>query len=605
LHQHPSKKRYQVGDGSLETDSLAKEKYYREFLFSECRPVAELIPLWQQYKEKHQIFKFEDWLAKRDRARKDNYHLGKLLGHDFYEHVHREMCSFYVQKNFDGVYKQEYTLADLHNGILKHHRLREQEMMLLAPRGAFKSTTNMVDCVSWIINCPDIRIMILSGEYKLAQKFMLQVKGYFYLPEDAAPSQFQQLFPEFIIQEDLMTMTPLTTPARVISQEGTPTLWVNSIGSSLSGWHCDILKGDDVVTDENSNSEETREKVNEKWTGAYNLLDEWGFVDNIGTRYFPSDVFGERLKLQDKLPLKFLRRQAWTVKEEYQNLKLEELQEHQVELYFPEKISFKSLRDKLLRNKTQFLCQQLNLPAGGDDLLCFEEDKMRAAHLDFWACPQSGDVFICFDTSSGSQSGDYSAGAVGRIKDEELYVLEVLFGKWKPSELSMQIVAAAAKWNPKTVLIEDWPGSELVKREINTLATARGLRIPLHWIKRDMSPNAKKNRIRGLEILLNDERLFFANGTWTDELMKQYTRYTGDKVRRRHDDIPDACSFLQKFMADSNDAVKQEVNKKPPFPAPMSMSSLIGNTHTPKPSVIEHTNSIDQQFFGGMNLYRN
>src|SRR5208282_5950770 len=119
--------------------------------------------------------------------------------------------------------------------------------------------------------------------------------------------------PEYILSsKEVNTSSPITCPARLLPQK-TVSLWVNSIGSNLSGWHCDILKGDDVVTDENSNTEGTRENVNKKWSGALNLLDEWGFCDNIGTRYFPDDLFGDRIKLatsDDPLPLKLLVRAA-------------------------------------------------------------------------------------------------------------------------------------------------------------------------------------------------------------------------------------------------------------------------------------------------------
>src|ERR1700723_2253485 len=543
-----------------------------------------------------------------------------MLGHDFVPHVHHEMCLQYVQKNFDGVYHEGYTLGEVRKAIHKHQFLREQEMQLLAPRGSFKSTTNMVDAVSWMLNAPDIRIMILSGEFKLAEKFMKGIKGYFNLSKGAIPTKFQQFFPEYTVDEkEATSLMPLLTPARVLPPSGEPTLWVNSIGSNLSGWHTDILKGDDVVTDENSNTDGTREKVNEKWTGALNLLDEWGFVDNIGTRYYIDDLFGERLKLIADVPLKFLKRSAWTVKPEFRTVKMEDLREDMVDLYFPEKLSFKSLRAKLLRNRTQFLCQQMNEPAGSEELVSFNVDDLRAAHEQLTAAPMLDsrgvrqEVFMTFDTSSGSQSGDFSAGAACVFQKREdglhvMHVLEITFGKWKPSELSRQIVDFAFRWKPRVVLIEDWAGSELVRREISTSATQRGISIPILWAKRSMEYNAKKNRIVGLEILLATGRIKFVGGWGTDELMKQFTRYTGERVRRRSDDIPDAIAYLQNFMPDMTSSSAYEELKKAEkertehirqaahiFKAPLA----------PPTAVTPDTSSIDQQFFGGLGLYRN
>jgi hypothetical protein len=78
-----------------------------------------------------------------------------------------------------------------------------------------------------------------------------------------------------------------------------------------------------------------------------------------------------------------------------------------------------------------------------------------------------------------------------------------------------------------------------------------GVSLPIYWKKTDKSMNAKKNRIKGLEGLLAEERLFFLSGFYTDELMKQFTRFTGERrIRNRHDDIPDAISYLQQFVPD-------------------------------------------------------
>jgi predicted phage terminase large subunit-like protein len=468
--------------------------------------------------------------------------------------------------------------------------------------------------------------MILSGEFKLARKFLMDIKGHFHKSSDT-PTRFQQLFPEYILNQDededespttSLKLTPLVCPARILVQAGSPSLWVNSIGANLSGWHCDILKGDDVVTDENSNTEDTREKVNEKWTGALNLVDEWGFIDNIGTRYFPTDLFGDRIALASKLPFKFLKRAAWIVKDEYKHIKIEDLEEHMVIMYFPEKLSFASVHAKLLRNKQQALCQQFNEPAGGEDLVHFDEDEMRAAHEQPTAVPLKDpetnkrlNVYVAIDTSSGSNNGDFSAiaGCVfpKRVDGASvMHVIDVAYGKWKNSELARQIVDFAAKWNPLIMLIEDWALSELVKREISQLALQRGIVIPLMWVKRSNEFNAKKNRISGLEILLANQQIRFVNGWWTDELMKQFTRYTGDRVQRRHDDIPDAISYLQKFMP-GTEGPKIEL-PKPEFPIrTMPVAYLFNAPFAAPPPSIESNNpgnSLDEQFFGGQGILR-
>jgi predicted phage terminase large subunit-like protein len=161
-------------------------------------------------------------------------------------------------------------------------------------------------------------------------------------------------------------------------------------------------------------------------------------------------------------------------------------------------------------------------------------------------------TYITWDCSSGHATGDFSCGAVGKISERgELYVVDLDYGKWKQSELAIHIVKLAAKHRPQFIVIEDFAWSELLKKEINFHAQYMGVTLPIYWKKTDKSMNAKKNRIKGLEGLLAEDRLFFVSGFYTDELMKQFTRFTGErKIRNRHDDIPDAISYLQQFVPD-------------------------------------------------------
>jgi phage terminase large subunit-like protein len=537
--------------GKIVYQNFAPDLYYK----SECRPVREIYKLWFRNQKFHHYRNFGDWLEARDRCRKDLFYLGQwVLEHNFKEHVHREMCEMFVQKNFDGVYHDGYTLEEVrNNGIGKQKR--EREMLLLCPRGAFKSTVNKVDCVQWLLNAPDIRILIVTGEFKLAMKFLKETLGYFYKPEKSDPTLLQALFPEYVIDEmPGATTSDFFCPARICPQEGQPSLWCNSITANLSGWHCDVKKGDDVVTDENSNTEDAREKLKDKYDNASNLTDSWGFEDHIGTRYFRFDWYGVRIDNAKADPeharLKYLVRAAWTVKAGYESVPLKSLEKHMVDLYFPEVLTWALLKGKCRNNEKQFRCQQMNDPAGGLTVH-FGEDDMRAHFLPMAAAPQTGNVYIAWDTAfSTTNQADFSAAAVMRIgSNNEMVVLEVLFDRWKPSELAYQFVALQKKWNPTATLAEEFSGSELFKMELGRKAAQFGVNLNnLIWRKPSNSADAKRNRIKGLEILLDSDRLYFVNGVWIDELMLQFTKYTGERKSRKHDDIPDAIAYLQCFM---------------------------------------------------------
>ena len=527
---------------------------------------------------------FEMWLEFRDKARKDLFWLAKdILRKDLTEKTHRVVCDMFVKKNFDGSFPAGYTIGDVHKAIDKQKRFDREgrytkDMMLLDPRGFFKSTIDGIDCAQWLINVPDVRILILTGEYKFAVALMREIKGYFYLAEGAEVSDFLILFPEYVLTGvDGTSTQPLECPVRKHTQVAA-SLWVNSIDSNLSGWHCDIRKGDDIVTDENCNSESVRAALKDKFDGTENLLDEWGFSDFIGTRYFTDDWYATRIAIMDEVPLAFHSRAAWTVKPEYVELPLRELTKDMVTLAFPEKATYASLRKKLLNNEKSFRNQQLNQPSDSNDdgtFKPFEEEVLKAHVYQPSQVPREGDIFVTWDwaPSNGKQS-DMSVGVAARITKkevlqldgtiEEFYgiaVLEIIFNRWKPSELALQIVAYNKKWNPKQTLIERSQGAELLQMEIARQAVRYGTTLNIYWKPISMQPDAKRNRISGLQTLLNDDRLNFVTGPWLEETFYQFIRYNGERKNRgRKDDIPDAISMMVFFLPST--VMNEDLKKK-------------------------------------------
>jgi len=544
--------------------ALDPKLYYK----SEARPISKLKGL---YARCGADVPFDTWIEMRDRARKDLYWLGKLILKKDLTRCHIAPCYLmFVQKDFDGVYHDDYTIGEVHQAIERQRRdrtvkeeyenylgpLTSKDMLWLDPRGAFKSTLDGIDCVQWMLNCPDIRILILTGEYKLALAFMSEVKGYFYRPEKEDPTLLQQLFPEYILTgEDGSSKQPLLCPARVHVQVS-PTVWCNSIDANLSGWHCDIRKMDDVVTDENSNNQDARGpegSLKMKIDGSDNLVDEWGFTDMVGTRYYTDDYYGERIKTRGpEAPLRYLCRPAWQVKPEYANVPLLQIKAEMVNLLFPEKLSFRSLRQKLSKNILMFRCQQLNEPAGDLDSITFSEDVLRSRIVP--KAPGDGEKFIAWDTSyAKSSDADYSAGACGEIvkigEEWELFVIEVIYGKWRPSELDHRIIQFELKHRPKATIFEEPIESQRMKSDIQRLALTRQCPLNIIWKKAAIEADAKRNRIKSLETLLADDRMHFVAGAWVDETFQQFCRFTGiRKNRGRKDDIPDAIAYLQFFM---------------------------------------------------------
>ena len=566
---------------------------------------------------------FDNWLYLRNRARTDLFWLAKtVLKKDLEPDVHQIVCDQFVKKNFDGAFPEGYTIGDVHDAIGRQERFDDKgrptkELILLDSRSFYKSTIDGIDAIQWMLNVPDIRILILTGEYKLGVGFLKEIKGYLYLADGAEPTDLHFLFPEYVVKGvDGTSKEPLLLDIRKHVQVSA-TIWVNSIDSNLSGWHCDIKKGDDVVTDANSNSEDVRIALKEKFDGTNNILDDWGFSDNIGTRYFPNDWYGTRLasyrESPDENPIKYFCRGCWTVKPEFVEVPLRELSADMVNLTFPQKRTFKILRAKLLNNEREFRCQQLNEPAGLDrddgDLISFSEDAIRANIININVLPKIGDVFICWDWAlTANKHSDFSAGVAARIYPEKvgeterwvISILEIVYGKWIPSELALQIVLFNKKWMPKSTLIEASAGSNLLWDAIRNKAIAYGVTIdaPI-WKPPSIQANAKRNRIQGLETLLQEGRLKFVAGSWLDEMIHQLTQYTGKKKNQgRKDDIPDAMSYLSFFLPngplakDSEETLALERIQKDKRMRSMMYDRVFGSPMNPLPSANEPASQI-------------
>jgi predicted phage terminase large subunit-like protein len=560
---NPSETRIRIQDSSV--DPVKRSRKGSRSVENTAYEVDDIVSFWR-------------WLNLRDRARKDLFWLGRLLGKGLYRSVHQITCDQFVPKNFGGpwlnqdgtedkirprvepMYFENYTLDDFHDMIEAQHEFREREMMLLDSRGFYKSTIDGIDAVQWLLNCPDIRIFLLTGEFKLAVSFMKEIKDYFFLADGAEPTAFHLLFPEYILRGvDGTSKEPLECPARIHPQKEA-SLWVNAIVANLSGWHCDIKKGDDIVTDENSNTEDAREKLKVKYDGTGDLLDPHGFEDHIGTRYFTDDWYGTRLapnpETGEVAPIKYHKRGCWIVKPEYAEVSLLKLTEEMVLLTFPQKWNFKRLRNELLKKgERYFKNQQLNEPTDAQQdsgfKISFTEADLRTHMYQREAAPKTGDVFIVWDWAlSDKKTSDYSVGVVARLYKNDMgewsfAILEIVYDKWKHSELAYQIIALSKRYGPKVTMIEQSNGADLLKDEIIRVGHRLGYQPYIYWKQPSREENAKRNRIKSVEILLNEHRLYFVLGPWIDETIKQFVQYTGEKKNKgRKDDIPDGVSYL-------------------------------------------------------------
>lgn len=471
-------------------------------------------------------------LAKlRYRARTDLYWLARdILGMDaLIERVHRPICDMFVAKK---------------PGKPLWEQSEIKERLILAPRGHFKTSLDEADIIQWILLDPNIRILIMSGKASVAEAMMTNVKGHFQTNE-----KLRALFPELCPPEgkEFGNLSEFICPGRtkVIKE---PTVLISSGASVKAGLHFDVIKGDDMVNEINTLTKEQILKVIMLWNYAMPLVEPYGYLDLIGTNYDDSDLY--QWAIENKPKLKWYKVAAWTPKQTFRAAfktgSVKKITEDMVDLLFPERFTFEWLNNQRLADEYIFNCQYLLDPTPTDTALFTEEMILRHT-IPHGHIPRSGTVFQVWDTASTQNNhSDFSACATGLYDAQgRLFVLDVAFGKWSPTELINMIIGQAIKWRPSCIGIEEANGSRMLQPALDLVSRQMGLSLYIEWQK--TSPNKHKyDTVAGLQPLFKDDKLYLSaamNKETRTELMKQFIKYP----KTSHDDIPDAVARLLTF----------------------------------------------------------
>jgi predicted phage terminase large subunit-like protein len=471
-------------------------------------------------------------LAKlRYRARTDLYWLAKdILGMDaLVERVHRPVCDTFVAKK---------------PGRPLWEQSEIKERLILLGRGHFKTSLDEADIIQWILLDPNIRILVMSGKSDVAESMIRNIKAHFQTND-----KLRALFPEYCppANSEFGNLSEFTIPARNKPIKE-PTVLSASGGSVKAGLHFDVIKGDDIVNEFNSATKDLILKTIRTWNYAMPLVEPYGYLDLIGTNYDDSDLY--QWSIENKPKLLVYKRPAWSPKHGYKqafkNGSVKKITEDMVDLLFPERFTFEWLNNQRLADEYIFNCQYLLDPTPTDTALFTEELILRHT-IPHGHIPHSGSVFQVWDTASTTNSNsDYSACATGLYDSQgRLFVLDIAYGRWSPTELVNMIIGQAIKWRPRCIGIEEANGSRMLQPALELHARQLGMSLYIEWQK--TSPNKHKNdTIAGLQPLLKDDMLYISAAMSKEtkkELLKQFIKFP----KTSHDDIPDAISRLLTF----------------------------------------------------------
>lgn len=466
----------------------------------------------------------------RYRARTDLYYMAtEILGYDdLVPEVHQVVCDHFYQM------KPGTPIADVST---------EKGMSLYDPRGHFKTTIAIASAIQWLITYPNIRVFIGAGKIDRASDTLGVIKQHF-----LSNAKLRRLFPEFCPppNSDWGTTTEFTLPNRTKFLVD-PSCYAFSLTSIKAGPHCDVVFLDDAVHPDNLSVDQMQE-TKDKFVFLRSIVEPYGYTHVIGTPYSDSDLYAWLEEPENGDWLRKFRRPAWIITNPtYDDRK--PLTEADVTLLFPQKYPFSFLNSIRKQNEFIFNCQYLLDPSPVDQAT-FTERLLRTHIIPHAHIPRDGAVFTAWDLNQGNsrenKRADYAAGATGLYDSRgNLFILDIVMDKFNPAMLGQQIAAAAVKWRPRRIGIEDAAGAKLLAPFLELLQRQMRRNFNIEYVKTNPT-RTKSDRILSLQPLLVQNTLYFSANIPTkimDEVIKMFVKFP----RYAHDDGPDAISQLLQY----------------------------------------------------------
>jgi len=409
--------------------------------------------------------------------------------------------------------------------------------LFLWPRGHLKtSIITIAHTLQWIINFPDIRILISTAVADQAQSMLKSIKSHFQFT-----GAFRALFPEFCPDArsagEFGNQEEFTVPNRVQKHLKEPTVSVTAIGKVIAGYHYEVVKDSDLVDKENIKTEGGRKNTIEHFKYMWPLIErnkgQYGWRDTEGTRYDFSDTYGtEIIEKEEKLPAS---KRTW-----HQEIKGCYTEDGGV--LWPARWTKELLEDEEnSMGPTLFAAQYLNQPvpdsgglAGPKDIVFFPRKALAGIAL----------RMHCTIDLHGGEDGatnDYTVLNVsGFDNDGRMYLVDLRVGHFTPFETIEHIFEIHKKHRGIDFKIEKDAHARILLPFLKREMSKRGTWPLMVPIKRD-TRISKKQRIMGLQAWFRAGNIRILEDISSRlEVIQQITRFS--LTSHYHDDILDTMA---------------------------------------------------------------
>jgi len=279
----------------------------------------------------------------------------------------------------DPFHKYELDLFD------ENRRAGIKSTLTLWPRGHLKSSCLTVgDSLRCICLNPNIRILILNATGENAEDFLSVIKSH--ITDNKKFHFFYPHVKRLVGDGAKWSASQAIVERKVILPE--PTIRALGIDANIVSKHFDMIKFDDIVTWDNTDTPDKIRTLKKKYEYASgDVLEPGGIEDVVGTRYDFYDLYDMLLEDDDFVcSVRQLREMnTKTGREEY---------------IFPQKFNAK-VEARLKKKHTFFIfnCQYFNAPVKNEDML-FQKSMIR-----YWEqLPPNGVFRITVDPASSTEN---------------------------------------------------------------------------------------------------------------------------------------------------------------------------------------------------------
>lgn len=417
-------------------------------------------------------------------------------------------------------YKDWSANPDLHLSISRHIRRDSKFKLFLLPRDHLKSSiVTKAGSVLRLLQNPNIRILIANNTWDNSRKFLRSIQAYL-----APGSMLAKYFGPFTGGH--WNQDEITIKQRTMILDA-PTIATTGLEKEQTSQHYDLIIADDLVSRENVQTAEQRNKVKDYINSLFALLEPQGELWVVGTRWSQDDAYGDLIQegIWDVLI-----RSCYT-------------DESRAQALFPEKFSLEklaALRAKL--GPTLFSCWYLNNPIS-EEAADFKKEWIKYYEP---GTSHPASLYLAVDPAhSLSRDADYSAFVVaGMFANRKIRVVDYVRKRVVPSDLVDIIFALVKKWGLHRVGIETFAFQKTLKYEIERKQRETGQFFGIDELGRRNSGKgepflSKEARIRSLQPLFEQGLIELRHDMqdFVDELLAF--------PRGKHDDCIDALAYIK------------------------------------------------------------